>query len=82
MLTLIIITTQIIILLLLAILITQKKDYLHQPAIFIGDVYYSSLNFALPQINENARMIRELEEEGIIEYDFTKRKLVIKNINN
>jgi hypothetical protein len=77
-----IMTTQIIILLLLAILITQKKDYLYQPAIFIEDTYYPSLNLALPQINENARMIRDLEEKGIIQYDFTKGKLVIKNINN
>ena len=77
-----IITIQIIILLLLVVLITQKKDYLHQPGIFIEDTYYPSLNFALPHINENARMIRDLEEKGIIEYDFTKRKLIIKNINN
>jgi hypothetical protein len=77
-----IMTTQIIILFLLAILATQKKDYLLQPAIFIEDTYYPSLNFALPRINENARMIRDLEEKGIIKYDFAQGKLVIKNINN
>jgi len=74
-----IIITQIIILLLLVILITQKKDYLHQPAIFIKDTYYPSLSLALPQIENNARMIRDLEEKGIIEYDFIKGKLIIKN---